>query len=221
MAANQSAPASSSPTPAEIEAGRVLFAQACTFITSAVDLASLPAPSLPEIAFAGRSNVGKSSLLNALAHRKSLARTSVTPGRTRQINFFDLGGRLRLVDLPGYGYARAPRHAVREWTQLVEDYLRGRRCLRRALLLIDARVGPKDSDFSALDLLDQAAVATQVVMTKIDKVSEGDLAIRASDLERDLTERPAAAMAVAPASALKGTGIPQLRARLASLAEAG
>ena len=206
------------PSEAEIDAGRVLFAQECTFLTSAADLGGLPLPGSPEIAFAGRSNVGKSSLLNALTHRKSLARTSATPGRTQQINFFDLGGRLRLVDLPGYGYARAPRHAVQEWTQLIEDYLRGRASLRRALVLVDARTGPKDSDISALDLLDQAAVPIQVVLTKIDKVSAAELQSRVQQLEQELSTRAAAANHVAPVSALKGTGIPQLRARLGALA---
>ena len=206
------------PSDEDIEAGRVLFAQECTYVTSAVDLESLPPPRLPEIAFAGRSNVGKSSLLNALTHRKSLARISTTPGRTRMINFFDLGGRLGLVDLPGYGYARAPKHAVREWTQLIEDYLRGRPSLRRALVLVDARTGPKDSDLSALDLLGQAAVPTQVVLTKVDKVTSRELDGRILDLERELARRPAAAGHVVPVSALKATGIPELRARLAALA---
>ena len=206
------------PSDEDIEAGRVLFAQECTYVTSAVDLESLPPPRLPEIAFAGRSNVGKSSLLNALTHRKSLARISTTPGRTRMINFFDLGGRLGLVDLPGYGYARAPKHAVREWTQLIEDYLRGRASLRRALVLVDARTGPKDSDLSALDLLGQAAVPTQVVLTKVDKVTSRELDGRILDLERELSRRPAAADHVVPVSALKATGLPELRARLAALA---
>jgi GTP-binding protein len=210
--------ADSPPSEAEMEAGRILFAQECTFLTSAADLGGLPTPGLPEIAFAGRSNVGKSSLLNALAHRKSLARTSSTPGRTQQINFFELGGRLRLVDLPGYGYARAPHHAVQEWTQLIEDYLRGRAKLRRALVLVDARTGPKDSDMSALDLLDQAAVPIQVALTKIDKVSATELQARVQELEKDLAKRAAAANHVAPVSALKGTGIAELRARLGTLA---
>jgi len=202
----------------ELEAGRVLFAQVCTYVTSAVDLASLPKPDLPEIAFVGRSNVGKSSLLNALTNRKSLARTSETPGRTRQINFFDLGGRLGLVDLPGYGYARAPKEAVREWTKLVEAYLRGRSSLRRAVLLVDGRIGPKDSDLTAMDLLDQAAVPTQIVLTKIDKVKAKALTAVAQTLTPELAKRAAAADQLVPVSSVKGTGIPELRATLAALA---
>jgi len=202
----------------DIEVGRVLFAQACDYVTSAVDAASLPKPNLPEIAFAGRSNVGKSSLLNALINRKSLARTSAMPGRTRQVNFFDLGGRLGLVDLPGYGYARAPKQVVREWTELIEFYLRGRSTLRRAVVLIDARVGPKDNDFDALNLLDQAAVPTQVVLTKVDKVKAKHLAILTERLMPEIAKRAAAADDIVPVSALKGTGISDLRGRLGVLA---
>ncbi|MBT3395690.1 MAG: YihA family ribosome biogenesis GTP-binding protein [Alphaproteobacteria bacterium] len=202
----------------DIEAGRVLFAQVCDFVTSAVDSATLPKPKLPEVAFAGRSNVGKSSLLNALTNRKSLARTSAMPGRTRQVNFFNLGGRLGLVDLPGYGYARAPKQVVREWTELIEFYLRGRSSLRRAVVLIDARVGPKDNDFEALDLLDQAAVPTQVVLTKIDKVKATDLAALLDRLTPEVARRAAVLDRIIPVSAVKGTGIAELRGRLGTLA---
>jgi GTP-binding protein len=202
----------------DIEVGRVLFAQECVYVTSAVDEASLPKPKLPEIAFAGRSNVGKSSLLNALTNRKSLARTSAMPGRTRQVNFFDLGGRLGLVDLPGYGYARAPKQVVREWTELIEFYLRGRSSLRRAVVLIDARVGPKPNDFDALDLLDQAAVPTQVVLTKVDKVRAKDLAALIETLTPEIAKRAAVMDHMVPVSALKGTGIAELRGRLGTLA---
>ena len=202
----------------DIEAGRVLFAQECSYVTSAVDFASLPKPNLPEIAFAGRSNVGKSSLLNALTNRKSLARTSTMPGRTRQVNFFDLGGRLGLVDLPGYGYARAPKQVVREWTELIEFYLRGRSSLRRAVVLIDARVGPKANDLDALDLLEQAAVPTQLVLTKMDKVKPKDLTALMGTLTPEVAKRAAVLDHIVPVSALKGAGISDLRGRLGILA---
>jgi GTP-binding protein len=202
----------------DIEAGRVLFAQECSYVTSAIDSASLPKPNLPEIAFAGRSNVGKSSLLNALTNRKSLARTSTMPGRTRQVNFFDLGGRLGLVDLPGYGYARAPKQVVREWTKLIEFYLRRRSSLRRAVVLIDARVGPKANDLDALDLLDQAAVPTQLVLTKMDKVKPKDLTALMGTLTPEVAKRAGVLDHIVPVSALKGTGILDLRGRLGTLA---
>ena len=205
------------PGPDEIEAGRVLFAQACEFIAAAPDVDALPPPDLPEVAFAGRSNVGKSSLLNALVGRRALARTSSTPGRTREIIFFDLGGRLRLVDLPGYGYARASKQAVAAWTRLIEDYLRGRPNLRRVLLLIDGRAGLKESDEAALALLDQAAVPVQIVVTKGDKVGGGERAEAYASLEAALRAHPAALPRIAATSALKGEGIAALRATLAAL----
>ncbi len=141
-----------------VEAGRLLFAQECRFIAGAADMATLPADSLPEVAFAGRSNVGKSSLVNALTGRKTLARTSDTPGRTQQLNFFELGERLMLVDLPGYGYAEAPKHLVKQWTRLIQDYLRGRPGLRRVLVLVDGRHGLKETDREVMDLLGKGAV---------------------------------------------------------------
>jgi GTP-binding protein len=181
-----------------LEAGRLLFAKECTFLRGVVRLDGLPAPALPEIAFAGRSNVGKSSLLNALTGRKSLARTSNTPGRTREINFFELGGALLLADLPGYGYAKVSKKQVKGWTRLVRDYLTGRPNLRRLCLLIDARRGIQDSDREIMGLLDEAAVVYQAVFTKCDKVK--------------------AYPTIAATSALKGTGIAELRAGLAALA---
>lgn len=203
-----------------IEAGRLLFAQECRFLRGVVRLEGLPPPELPEIAFAGRSNVGKSSLLNALTGRKTLARTSNTPGRTREINFFELGGRLMLVDLPGYGYARASKAQVAGWTRLVRDYLAGRPNLRRLCLLIDARHGLKDSDREVMDLLDQAAVSYQVVLTKCDKVPDQLLAQMIEALAEELRRHVACHPEVAVTSALKGTGIEALRARLAALAAA-
>lgn len=203
----------------EIETGRLLFASPCDFVAGAASLDRLPDSSLPEIAFIGRSNVGKSSLINALTGRNGLARASVTPGRTQQINFFNLGKRLMLVDLPGYGYAQAPRAVVDAWMDLVTSYLRHRQVLRRTCLLIDARHGLKDVDHTMLSLLDQAGVATLTVLTKIDKIT--DTAIKAVHQETlaGLEEHPAAAPLVLATAATTGHGIPALRGTLAGLAE--
>src|SRR5258707_8097590 len=152
----------------QIEPGRLLFAQACDFIAGAGSVVALPAPRTTEIAFAGRSNVGKSSLINALTGRNSLARVSRTPGRTQQINFFSLGGRLVLVDLPGYGFARAPKQRIAQWSDLTLRYLKGRAALRRLLVLVDSRHGLKDSDRRLFEILDEIGVSYQVVLTKID-----------------------------------------------------
>jgi GTP-binding protein len=205
-------------SPEELEAARRLFAQSCIFIGAAAEEAQLPETSLPEVAFAGRSNVGKSSLINALTGRKTLARTSGTPGRTRQINFFDLGGRLLLVDLPGFGYARASRGDVERWTGLVRRYLRGRAPLRRAFLLIDARHGPKDIDRATMAELDQAAVSYQVVLTKADKPKPAALAEVRAATAAEVARRPAAHPDCVVTSALSGLGIAELRARIAALA---
>jgi GTP-binding protein len=201
-----------------LEAGRLLFAKECTFLRGVVRLDGLPAPTMPEIAFAGRSNVGKSSLLNALTGRKTLARTSNTPGRTREINFFELGDALLLADLPGYGYAKVSKKQVKGWTRLVRDYLTGRPNLRRLCLLIDARRGIKDSDREIMGLLDEAAVVYQAVFTKCDKVKAGALAARLQEAATELKTHGAAYPTIAATSALKGTGIAELRAGLAALA---
>ncbi len=206
------------PTPETIETGRHLFAQDCAFLGAAVETARLPETDLPEIAFAGRSNVGKSSLVNALTGRKTLARTSHTPGRTRQLNFFDLGGRLILVDLPGYGYARAAKTDIRRWSALTRRYLRGRPGLRRICLLVDARHGTKDSDRDVMAALDQAAVSYQVVLTKADKVKPQALAAVLRAVEQELAAHPAAHPACPLTSARTGLGIAELRAALAALA---
>jgi len=203
---------------AALEAGRLLFAKECSFLRGVVRLDGLPEPRLPEIAFAGRSNVGKSSLLNALTGRKALARTSNTPGRTREINFFALGGALLLADLPGYGFAKAPKTQVKVWTRLVRDYLTGRPNLRRLCLLIDARRGIKDSDREIMTLLDEAAVVYQAVFTKCDKVKAGALAKRLEETAAELKRHGAAYPEIAATSALKGAGIAELRAGLAALA---
>jgi GTP-binding protein len=207
--------------PEAIEAGRLLFAQECRFTWGAAALDGLPPAGLPEIAFAGRSNVGKSSLVNALTGRKTLARISHTPGRTQQLNFFDLGGRLALVDLPGYGYAKVSKSLSQGWTETLKGYLRGRATLRRALVLVDGRHGIKDSDAEILKLLDDTAVATQVVLTKMDKVGKGERERRIPEVEAVLKRHPAAFPRVRLTSSDSGEGIAELRAFLTEIAKNG
>ncbi len=199
----------------------MLFAQECRFVLGAAQLTGLPPDELPEIAFAGRSNVGKSSLVNALTGRKTLARISHTPGRTQQINFFDLGGRLMLVDLPGFGYARAPRSEVNAWSALVRDYLRGRVGLRRICLLIDSRRGAGPRDFEVMDLLDKAAVPYQIVLTKTDKTKTAALNALVDEITAALKTRAAAIPDIVTTSARTRDGIPELRAVLRTLAVTG
>ncbi len=205
-------------TAARIEAGRFLFAQDCRFVAGTATLDRLPSPGCPEVAFAGRSNVGKSSLINALTGRNGLARASNTPGRTQQINFFDLSGRLMLVDLPGYGFAQAPKDQVACWTRLVNAYLKGRAVLRRACLLVDARHGLKDSDREMMAMLDQAAVPYQLVLTKADKIRSGAIAELRDTIAAEIARRPAAHPEIMPTSSDTGAGLPELRAALAALA---
>lgn len=211
---------SSEETPEEdlIEAGRILFAGPCDFVLGVADLGGLPVTEMPEVAFAGRSNVGKSSLINALTGRKALARISQTPGRTRQLNFFNLAGRLMLVDLPGYGYAKAPKSEIAAWTRLVRSYLRGRAELRRLCLLVDARHGLKESDRELMAMLDEAAVVYQLVLTKADKPKSADLAATHARTATALAQHVAAHPEVITTSARKGTGIAELEAALAALA---
>jgi GTP-binding protein len=214
-------PEALAPDADRIEAGRKLFAGACDFRAGAPREDALPVPGLPELALAGRSNVGKSSLLNALTGHKALARTSRTPGRTQQINFFDLGGRLMLVDLPGYGYAAAQKRVVANWNRLIEHYLKGRAGLRRVLLLVDARHGIKPPDRRALALLDEAALSYAVVLTKCDEVKQEALARVAAATAADLARHPAAYPALYLTSAHDGSGIAELRGALAELAAPG
>lgn len=209
-----------------LEDGRLLFAQECTFIAGIADLPQLddiPAlsqdPGLPEIAFAGRSNVGKSSLVNALTGRKTLARTSNTPGRTQQLNFFDLGGRVMLVDLPGYGFAKVSKTQIAAWTETMSEFLKGRAPLRRVCLLIDSRHGLKESDREMMEMLDITAVSYQIVLTKTDKVKRDALETLIAKISAELIKRPAAHPTVMPTSSAKGWGIAELRAELAALAE--
>jgi GTP-binding protein len=201
-----------------VEAGRRLFAREARFIAGAAEASALPRDGLPEIAFAGRSNVGKSSLLNALAGRRALARTSNTPGRTRQINFFDLDARLILVDLPGYGYAAAPKIEVKRWTTLLRRYLQTRAALRRVCLLIDSRHGIKDADYPLMFMLDEAGVSYQVVLTKTDKLGPGELALIAERTRGQMAAHAAAHPEIHLTSALKHHGITALRAMLGGFA---
>jgi GTP-binding protein len=203
----------------ELECGRLLFAKECNFLLGIDKLVQLPDSSLPEIAFAGRSNVGKSSLINALTGRKALARTSNTPGRTQQLNFFDLGRRLVLVDLPGYGYAKVSKTQVAAWTRTLKAFLRGRVALRRVCLLIDSRVGLKDLDRDMMEMLDAAAVVYQVVLTKVDKLKSDELETTTSMISDELVKRSAAHPMLALTSSNKSLGIRELRAGLASLAD--
>jgi GTP-binding protein len=201
-----------------IEVGRLLFAREAVFELGISQLVQIPEPGLPEIAFAGRSNVGKSSLINAVTGRNTLARTSNTPGRTQEINFFDLGGQLRLIDLPGYGFAKVPKEKVEAWTHMIKGYLRGRVTLRRACVLVDSRHGLKEVDKQIMNLLDDAGVAYQIILTKADKISSTALDKVRMDTAAALKKHPAAHPEVWPTSSEKGLGIPELRASLAQLA---
>ena len=201
----------------ELEAGRRLFAGDWQFVAAAGSDVSLPVMRGSEIALAGRSNVGKSSLLNALTGRKSLARTSRTPGRTQELIFFTNGSGLNLVDMPGYGYAAAAKSKIAAWTELIHAFLRGRANLARVYVLVDARHGLKDTDAPMLDALGQAAVSHQIVLTKCDALTPAELAPCSAGVEAVLAKRPAAFPGVLATSARDGTGIPELRAAIARL----
>lgn len=201
----------------QLEAGRLLFAQQVDFIKGAVSLQTLPPANRTEVAFAGRSNVGKSSLVNALVNRHGLARASNTPGRTRELNYFDLAGRLFLVDLPGFGHAKAPKADIARWTKLTRDFLRGRPTLARVFLLIDVRRGVMAGDEEVMDLLDESAVVYQAVLTKVDKVKAAERNQTLAEVQAKLAKRPAAHPVIRQTSADKGDGIPELRAEIAAL----
>lgn len=201
----------------ELEAGRLLFARSWQFFHAAASLESLPPMRGVEIAFAGRSNVGKSSLINALTGQNALARTSHTPGRTQELIFFGGGGPLSIVDMPGYGYAQAPKTKVQAWTGLIHAFLRGRANLARVYLLIDARHGLKPTDEPVLDTLDEAAVSYAVVLTKADQISAQALAATREAVTAALAKRPASFPEIIATSARTGDGIPELRAAVARL----
>jgi GTP-binding protein len=203
------------------EKGRLLFREKCEFLLGAASLSQLPAPDAVEVAFAGRSNVGKSSLLNALTGRNGLARTSNTPGRTQQLNFFFLGEHrdkgLYVVDLPGYGYAKVSKKLVKEWVKLMRDYLRGRPNLRRVFVLVDGRHGLKDSDRELMTMLDETAVSYQIVLTKSDKVKLGEQEKLIRKTEKDIAKNVAAHPKVLITSSMKGYGLDELRAQIAAM----
>jgi GTP-binding protein len=203
---------------AALAAGQRLFTRPCVFLRGALALAHLPEADLPEVAFAGRSNVGKSSLINALTAHGGLARVSDTPGRTQEINFFDLGGRLMLADLPGYGYAAAPKDKVAAWTELIKLYLKGRPTLRRALVLVDSRHGLKDVDRAILAMMDDAAVNYQVILTKADKMKPGALQTCRDQVAAELKKHVAAHPDILLTSAFTHDGIADVRAALSELA---
>lgn len=205
-----------------LEQGRLLFRSPCEFLLGAASLEQLPEPDATEVAFAGRSNVGKSSLLNALTGRNNLARTSNTPGRTQQLNFFFLGSRkkqgLYVVDLPGYGYAKVSKKLVKDWVKLMRDYLRGRPNLRRVFVLIDGRHGIKDSDLELMSMLDETAVSYQVVLTKSDKVKVAEQKKLIEKTQAKIAKNVAAHPKVLITSGIKGYGLDELRAVIAELA---
>ena len=201
----------------QIDAGRRLFGGPCRFMLGVAKLEQLPEVKGVEIAFAGRSNVGKSSLINALTGTRELARASNTPGRTRELNFFDVNGRLTLVDMPGYGYAKASKADVKKWQAVLKGYLRGRPGLTRAYVLIDSRHGILKADEEMFDLLDESAVTYQVVLTKIDKIKPAELEKVLEAVSASVRKHPAAFPVVLATSSEKATGIPELRAAIASL----
>ena len=204
-------------TQEQLKTAEKLFAGSCDFVLGVAKLEQLPLTEMPEVAFAGRSNVGKSSLINAVTGKKGLAKTSNTPGRTQQLNYFNLSGKIHLVDLPGYGYAEAPESTVKQWQRVIFAYLQGRVNLKRVFLLIDSRHGFKKADREVMELLDKAAVTYQIVLTKTDKISSAALTKLIAEIETKIANHAAAYTKVLSTSSEKKQGLDQLRAEIASL----
>ncbi len=221
MNAHQAPPLTSDDQATEeaVERGRLMFARPCKFIIGATKIEHVPDTDMVEIAFAGRSNVGKSSLINAITGHNSLARTSRTPGRTQQINFFDLDGRMMLVDLPGYGYAKASKTSIRGWNKMMQAYMKGRAQLRRLCLLIDSRHGLKPNDKELMTELDETAVSYQAMLTKADRPDTPDIEAVTAEVAEALARHPAAHPEIIVTSSRTGAGIEALRAALTALAE--
>ena len=204
-------------TQEQLKAAEKLFASSCDFVLGVAKLEQLPLTEMPEVAFAGRSNVGKSSLINAVTGKKGLAKTSNTPGRTQQLNYFNLSGKIHLVDLPGYGYAEAPESTVKQWQKVIFAYLQGRVNLKRVFLLIDSRHGLKKVDREVMEMLDKAAVTYQIILTKTDKISSAALAKLIGEIETEIAKHAAAYTKVLSTSSEKKQGLDQLRAEINSL----
>ena len=203
----------------QLDKGKELFSQSCTFVLGVAKLNQLPLTEMPEVAFAGRSNVGKSSIINALTGQKGLAKTSNTPGRTQQLNYFNLGEKIHIVDLPGYGFAQAPESMVKQWQQLIFSYLQGRVNLKRVFLLIDSRHGLKKVDKDIMEMLDKAAVTYQIVLTKIDKIGTDALKKVTEETQEIIKHHAAAYINILATSSEKKRGLEELRAEIAFLAE--
>ena len=203
----------------QLDKGKELFSQSCTFVLGVAKLNQLPLTEIPEVAFAGRSNVGKSSIINALTGQKGLAKTSNTPGRTQQLNYFNLGEKIHIVDLPGYGFAQAPESMVKQWQQLIFSYLQGRVNLKRVFLLIDSRHGLKKVDKDIMEMLDKAAVTYQIVLTKIDKIGTDALKKVTEETQEIIKQHAAAYINILATSSEKKRGLEELRAEIAFLAE--
>lgn len=201
----------------QIKDANALFAKDCVFMLGVAKLEQLPLTDIPEVAFAGRSNVGKSSLINAITNKKGLAKTSNTPGRTQQLNYFNLQDKINLVDLPGYGYAQAPESMVKQWQKVIFAYLQGRVNLKRVLLLIDSRHGLKKTDTEVMEMLDKAAVTYQIILTKVDKISSLALSKVKKDIEKELINHPAAFTKIITTSSEKKYGLEEVRAEICSL----
>lgn len=204
-------------TEQQIKEANALFAKDCSFVLGVAKLEQLPITNIPEVAFAGRSNVGKSSLINAVTNKKGLAKTSNTPGRTQQLNYFSLQNKIHIVDLPGYGYAQAPESMVKQWQKVIFAYLQGRVNLKRVLLLIDSRHGLKKTDTEVMEMLDKAAVTYQIVLTKTDKVSSSALSKIKNEIEKEIANHAAAYTRIISTSSEKKYGIEDVRAEIYSL----